>query len=234
MKQYKILGGLALGMLVFAPLGKSAITDALSLQDGAGDIISIDNTGAVTTSGTCTPARCSTTLVAGSNGSITFEGSIGSFSFTLDSGTDPLIEIAPELMDLTTKNIKTTAAGSLTITYSASGITGNTGFLLNDGGTQTGDATSADYSAFVGTTLIATTGALTGSSFGVTNLGSSVTSGAGPYTLKQVLDLKFSGAGTDSGDFSLSGVPEPASISLFGSVLLLSVGAIRRRTMRKA
>jgi hypothetical protein len=55
-----------------------------------------------------------------------------------------------------------------------------------------------------------------------------------PFTLEeQIKIVSGSGAGQTSGDYSLSpNVPEPASVTLLGSVLLVAFGAIRRKQRR--
>jgi len=231
-RTFTILGGLALSMMAFAPLGKASISDSLTLTDGAGDIITIDNTGAVTFSGRASciaGTTCATTIAAGSDGAITFEGSLGTFTFSSDTGTDPLVLMPPELMSLVTLDVKSTDSGTLDIKYQATGVTGaNNGFVMGVGGASQTDPGYIDYAAYVGATLIGDTGQITASPFDG-SLSSSVTSGAGPYALTQNVLLDFNGGGDDQGTFTLSTIPEPTSILLLGGALVLACSAIRRK-----
>ncbi|HTB12861.1 MAG TPA: PEP-CTERM sorting domain-containing protein [Bryobacteraceae bacterium] len=224
---FKILGGFVLGVLAFAPLGKSAISDSLTLTDGAGDTVTVSSTGVVTFGGSCTVATCKNVASTGTDGSITFDGTLGTFSLNIDTGIDPLLLTPPSLMDLATDNVKSTAAGFLTITYTATGVTGvNKGFVMTAGGTQS-DPGSVEYTAFVNSTLIGDTGAMSSNPFSSTV--NSAVGSTGTYSLTQSVTLKFAGAGNDSGDFALSQIPEPTSVLLLGGAFALACGAIRRK-----
>jgi len=229
------LGVVALGTLAMAGMASAAVDDELQLTDGAGDVVTISDTGVVTISGACTAATCSTTVSAGTNSSITWDGKIGTFTFNVTTGTAPGTSIPPTILDLNTVDTKSTAAGVLTILYSANGITGATGFQMQAGGTAAADST-VDFTSYYNpggallatNTLIGDTGALGPGAFSAT-VGGAVLAGAGPYGLTEKLVETFTGAGQDSGDFALNAVPEPASVSLLGGVLLLVAGTVRRR-----
>jgi hypothetical protein len=128
----------------------------------------------------------------------------------------------------------------LTITASQTGYTvGAPNFKFDVGGTSSlggnvsfaayggNSNTSFDTSRKIGSTL----------NFGTTSPFSGTTSGLGntvnPYSLTIVGSLTGVTAGAASFNAAINAVPEPASVTLLGGVLLLTARAIRRK-MRRA
>jgi hypothetical protein len=203
--------------------------------------LSISGAGSCMDPGACAAGF---TLVGGpGTGVISFSGSSGSV-VSVTAGLAPPTVSLPVLMDVSSVNVATTGAAVLTVTWSATGYTlpiPPNFFVMNAGGTVTAPAgSSVLYEAFVdsGNVLSATTTLIGSLSFGTNpfsgSFSSPVLAGGNPYSLTQRLTFTFTGRGTASGDFELAAVPEPASVILFGGILLLTVGAIRRRAAHRA
>jgi hypothetical protein len=128
--------------------------------------------------------------------------------FLLPSGTATLTET----VNTNTPVGTTTATGTVTGT----GFLSNTNTLLDTTGATTGAAT-------VNTFLVG--GAAT----------SSVTTNfSTPFALTNTLDITFTSEGfaTFTSTLAASQVPEPSSVMLFGGVLLITSGLVRRRARR--
>jgi hypothetical protein len=111
------------------------------------------------------------------------------------------------------------------------------------GGTSGGVAANLSAVGYFGTSIFDIGGAHTGTASTTLNAAagsspSGLINGATPYSLTEVVTINVTAlSGTSSKDFQVNAdlstvavaVPEPASISLLGSALLLGVGAIRRK-----
>jgi hypothetical protein len=143
-------------------------------------------------------------------------------------------------MDLNSINAASTGAGTLTLLWSdknwTTALTGP-GFQMQGGGTTANG--TADFSSYLSatnnllalTTLIGDTGPMGPGAFAST-VNSATAPPVGNFSMTEQLVLKFTAAGQDSGNFSLTSVPEPTSITLLGGVLLATVGALRRKLRR--
>jgi hypothetical protein len=84
-----------------------------------------------------------------------------------------------------------------------------------------------------------TSGNQIGSTLTLTALGSTTSGGSAPLTAPFSLGIEdtFKGGSTSDAynvDTTISAVPEPASVTMLGGVLLLAAGAIRRKTRKAA
>jgi PEP-CTERM motif-containing protein len=200
-----------------------------ALCDGAGgDIIVVDNA-----------AGDSLNLT---NGAISISGAVGGLTVTVNTSQSKPVLGSP-------------ASPSMDITYTATGIgtayfyatdTDFTGLQLllgNVNGNFSGAATTTAYIAGgndntnfngPGNTNLDLTGLVSASSnVNPTNINiSHLAASVSPYFLTIGLQINRTTAGTSTGDYLVSAVPEPASLTLLGMGLL--AGAVRRRYQRKA
>jgi hypothetical protein len=173
---------------------------------------------------------------------VTFNGTIGQWDINVDTGTSKGAA-SPNLMDLAYLAHHTGVASggtTLTITLSDDGFAPlSPGFTEQIGGTQSAGGTLTaklfggnsnskfDMSQQDGPTFTTTVSPYAFSASGA-NPGA-----VSPYSLTQVLTLSYGNAtGLTTGDWSVTFVPEPASVAMFGGVLLATFGAIRRRMRR--
>ena len=245
MKKTTVLKSL-LVMAVLAALTVSSAhaTAALQIFDGAScatsNCVTINgNTGATISSNGI--ASSSTTLV--SSGYIVSVVVLGTSFFTINTETaqtKPFFS-AGNFMNLTTNNATLSGAGTVHIWWSDQDFSLQPATVhANAGGTIHNPTVSATYNTYwdPGNTLFGLTnlmtsqGPFTGASFSGSAVGGAIV--GSPYSLTQELVLTFTGPGSLSGDFSLTVVPEPASVLLLGGVVLLSVRAIRRRAKQAA
>jgi hypothetical protein len=227
LKRYGLIALIAMVALTLAP--QAFATAQLKISDNAGNSVFItDNGGA----GTCVgilPADC-----VDKNGAVnvvTFIGVIGTWTLNVSTGSSHGASAGTD-MDLNSAN-STSAASVLTIQFSDDGFPTPEAHTFTVGGTLQGPG-SITFTNFAGTNR-----------FDQTNpIGSPLTFGPGAFSgstgsgviaggaLTEVAVLTFTGAGSTSFNGALTPVPEPASVALFGGVLLLSVGAIRRKMGR--
>ena len=171
----------------------------------------------------------------------TFNGSLGDWNINVTTGTSTPGQ-APQ-MDLNSidhHNLSATAS-TLTIEWSDNAFTPATsGFQLNVGGTvgAHGTVTAAlyggtsdtefDLSHQIGTTLSFTNPPI---SFSGTETAYLSGLSVSPYALTEVATISFGrAAGQASFDYSVDTVPEPAAVLLLGTVMLLTVSVVRRKT----
>lgn len=248
MKTTMTLIGAAVFALASLPI-QAAATEDLVLSDGLGDTVTVNQSGAVTGTGSFT-----VTAAAGSGGDITFLGTVGQFSFDLDSGQAYPGTTLPTLMNTTTINTEAkTGGGALTVTFSQTGYSGLTPTLIESASdTYTADTPNGSTAVFngytnasdtinatttsIGTVLSSTDTAFPASqsdaataSFGNANTGAGV-------SLTEVITLGFKGVGTIDTGFTISNVavPEPASIVFLGSTLLGLAGLFRKKLAKRA
>jgi hypothetical protein len=245
MKINLALVGVAAIAFVALPI-QAATTEDLVLSDGLGDSITVDQAGVVTGTGTFT-----VTSSTGGGGDITFLGTVGSFSFDLDSGQARPGTVLPTLMNTTTINTESTGAGTLTITFSQTGYTGLAGILTESASdTYTADTPNGSTASFSGytdstdalnapTTLIGTVLSSTQVSFPLSQSDAhtaNYTNANGHGSLTEIITLGFAGAGTIDTGFTISNVavPEPASIVFLGTMVLGLTGLIRKKQVKRS
>ena len=172
-------------------------------------------------------------------GVVTFIGAVGSWTVSVSTG----VEGSTPLLDL--NSVDSTAGkaqGSpIAISFSEDGLALTSELAFAAGGTvSSGTTPTVTFQAFTGTskfdmsnqigsTLTFHTAVYSGSSSGAIALGDTAA------TILATIDLGSATAfGSGSFDSSLdTTVPEPASISMLGGVLLILGGTLRRR-MKKA
>jgi len=246
MKTKVRLVGIAVFALASLPVLASN-TEDLVLNDGLGNTVTVNQAGAVTGTGTYSVISAS-----GSGGNITFVGTLGQFSFDLDSGQAYPGTTLPALMNTTTINTEASVgAGTLTVLFSQTGYTSLTSTLAESASdTYTANTPNGSTASFTGydnaagtlnstSDLIGTVLSSTDSSNPVsqsdsatTNYANTVSSGS----LTEVITLGFKSAGTIDTGFAISNVatPEPASIVVLGSILLALAALFSKKLARRA
>jgi len=236
MKRLLVAGILTLGI---GHLAFGAVAQELELTDGT-------NTALINSSGTLvlTGSASGTATANLATGVFTFNGAVGNYSVNVSTGEgSPLLPIG----NLDLNSVDTApgpASGPLAVMWSENGITTVfNGWTMQWGGTLSGGAGSnVSYSAFESntntffatTTPIGTIGPQGPGVVGGTKA-SSVAGVTSPYSLTELISLNGVGATNYSGNASLTpGVPEPASVFLFGGVVLAVATALRRKVNNKA
>jgi len=230
---------------------QAANTEDLVLSDGLGDTITVNQAGAVTGTGSFTVISAT-----GGGGDITFLGTLGQFSFDLDSGQAKAGVVLPTLMNTTTINANSAGAGSLTITFSETGYSGLDPTLIESASdtytADTPDGSTANFTGYTSaanalnglTTTIGTVLSSTDTSFPASqsdaatkdyanaNMGTALH----PVSLTELITLGFTGAGTIDTGFTISDLPtpEPASVVFLGSILLGLAAFYRKKLAKQA
>jgi len=221
-------------LLLFASLMIVSVQNAsavveLKLSDGLGHTVDIVD-------GTIQDASNSSG-VGVVDGAVSFIGAIGKWKLNVStalSGGTPILDVSS--LDRTSVS----GAGILTISASDSGYSpASQGFTFDVGGTTTlpgiltfqafggNSNTKFDMSHQIGSTMSFST-----SSFSGTTSGNALT--VNPYSLTIVATINYGlnrtgGTGSFDAGLTANPIPEPAVMSLLGGVLLLTVGAIRRK-----
>ena len=238
-----LLGGaltLALGQMAFGTL-----TDKLKLVSGAFSATITDNGG-------CVGSACGPTGIIGDtnplDGTTEAVGTINGWKISMSSGTSNSPMVNQVVFGIDMSNLTATCTGGpgvgcstdeLDVTYSDINFTTrNSSFMMTYSSSQVGATAKTTATAWDDTgnvlfgmgTLIGSVGPFvgTGAFAGVVRGGGPA--GPAPYALTK-LDVYSSGGGpvSFSTDDMITGVPEPASVVLFGSVLILCASRFRRR-----
>lgn len=242
MRRFAVLNAFfVLALMVAICVPSAHASAALQLFDGAtcatSNCITITDAGVITTVGTASAA------ITFAPGKVVADASVGSvFTLSINVGQSKPLLTNGTSMDLTTTDIVSVGAGTLHIWWSDINFNTPPGYAQmagggtnNKGGTITYNVyADAGNHLFAPTTLLGTLGPFsgTGSSYGGDLAGSVSVPQPPPYALMEELVYTVTGATSMSGDFSLDIVPEPASVALFGGVLLFTVSALRRRGKR--
>jgi hypothetical protein len=160
----------ALG-LVTAQSSLALTAPALRLSDTAGNVVTIDSTGAVTFSAGC---ACSTQAVAVAPGTITWSGSIGNFSVSNVNGSSKPVLAFPT-MDTSMGFLQAPAGGTLNVSYTDVGFAGAGPTAMTNLATIIGTG-AASFTSYLDNTNVAFgTGTLIG-----TDLPNATIAGPGP------------------------------------------------------
>jgi len=224
--------GLALlalfGLLLMASAPNAFAVVELKLTNGSTTIDVLDGSAL----DSCAAADC-----------VTYNGSVGNWNINVDTG---LVSSDPNSLDLSYSGKSAIAnAGALMVVVSENGFTPQTtGFTFDVGGTSSlRSGGSILFQAFGGNSNtkfdmsnpVAPSMTFTGSPYSNTTVGSGLTTSPYSITIKQTVTCRDC-RGLETGDATLtanaSPVPEPAAVILLGSMLLLSMGAIRRKARR--
>lgn len=236
-------------MLLCVPQMFAAIVTELVLSDGTNTATIDVETGNVVT---CTGACGGFTTVSGTDhGTVIVIGTLGQFDINI-TGKGDAATIDPTLMNLNQIDVSSTGAGTLSVLFTDTGVTKPAdSFLLGVSGVlDTQISTSQlDFSALMsgsdfGAQVppgVAPAGTLIGQFLNQTGLVLAASGtfanplpGTVPYTLQSQTVFDFTGAGSIQANFTISNntVPEPASIVLFGTLLLVTTIGLRRNLRR--
>ncbi|MGH9619693.1 MAG: PEP-CTERM sorting domain-containing protein [Bryobacteraceae bacterium] len=236
----------ALGLFIVGMPASATTTTELTLSDGAGNSVTIDQSGAVTGTGTFTTIS---SAGSGPHDLISWNGSVGGFTVNVTTGRGGGAEVYPALMNLNSIDVNSGGAGSLTLGFTDTDYTDfTTGFNLSAsttivagtalGGSATFRALGSASNSIPATTLIGSLGPVTYSNppGPSTALSASLNQDfANPIgtsgSLTEQIALAFTGKGEIDTGFTVSAVPEPASGLLLGS-LLWGAGLLFRRKMK--
>lgn len=165
-----------------------------------------------------------TTIYSGGSGAIS--GSYGTFAGTIETALAGF----PDLLGSTSSDQVTTGGpGTLNIFVTETGLTqplGTPDFLSS----FTSNTLPSGWSVTEATFLDPANGTFTGSplssftfnNIGVQETGSTLSTGAGPYSLTEEYTVNATGAGTALSTIDISAVPEPATWTL----MLIGIGAV--------
>jgi len=213
---------------IYAP--SAFATAELRLTSGASSVHIVDGSVVPLETDTCGVSDC-----------VTFSGSVGSWKINVTTG----IEGTTPFFDLSSVNATDKQADPISISFSDDGLDlslANTG-TVNVGGTASTNKPGLEtitFAAYTDTVKFGTTHAVGsplvfhGTPFSGSSTGS-ITKTDTAMTLTSTIDLTKGAKGTVSFDAAVdvSFVPEPASITMLGGVLLILGGALRRG-MKKA
>ena len=177
------------------------------------------------------------------NGSVTYSNAnFGGWNITIIAGASNSPGETPFALDLTTLAVECAAASCSTLTVDLSDIgftptkeTDTVGYSATDTGAAASTSESGYYSTtnnyFALTSLIGTVGPFVGAGAFAGHA-----SGPGPTTSPYSFTLvntfaACTGAGcaSYSSDSNITSIPEPASVALFGTVLVFCASRLRRR-----
>jgi hypothetical protein len=236
----KILTWLAPGLLVLG--GCSTLFAApdmeMVLSDTSGDSLTVNVTGGVVThSGTGSFSFVTGTYTTA--GGLVMIGTVGQFNINTTAEGHPNLNL-PTLEDLNQISASSTGPGVLDAVFTDTGYTTfGAAFLLGVSGTNDAGIvmSTANFTALGSSTNQLLTGTTIGSLTGLTGNPStsySATEGfpntigsSGSLTVQT--GLNFSGPAHMQANFTISAVPESASVVLFGCVLLFSTTALRKK-----
>jgi hypothetical protein len=196
-------------------------TPAIRLIDGSNNIITIDSTGAAVNSGSCTPAACVTTSstgVSNTNGQVSWNGTIGNFSFTATGQTAPL---RPGIADINISNLSTGAAGgTLKVLFTVANVDGGGPYTMNQLTSFTfAPGSTATYTSFVDTTNTPFGTGTTLGTIGPTTVGSAQSGLSGPashalsITDQVVLNMPDAFAAFQTDFYTMNSSNQPLSVS---------------------
>jgi hypothetical protein len=222
-------------------LSSAATITEMSLNAGGGitaDLL-VDNTGAVTCTGTCGGLNFASAITP--HGTLNVTGTLGQFTLTTISGVGVASLVPPTVLNLTQNEATSQHAGTLTVGFSDTGysLLGST-FNLS---AQANPDHQINGSTVTGEALIDPSNALMAGapfdSFSLSGVDTYVNSTANAIpggSLTAITQLNFSGKGHIQSTFTLSNfgptvhgtTPEPGTWGLMLSAGLVAV-ALRRK-----
>jgi hypothetical protein len=234
-------------LLVATCFMQAAPSTVLTLSDGVNSV-SVDETGAVIPVGMAAGIGFGT----GPHQAVVFAGLVGGFTFNVTTGRGSAAVIAPTLMNVSSINVLSTGSSTLTIQFTDTGYTTLRPVLnLSASATITAgtpDGSSATFSGYAdaangisptldATTLIGTIGPFTKTTGSAAQSFAANVSFANPIgsngSLTERIVLFFSGPGEIDTGFTIANVvPEPASVVMFGTMLLGITSLLRNKFKR--
>ncbi|HLH16030.1 MAG TPA: Ig domain-containing protein [Bryobacteraceae bacterium] len=199
------------------PFLRASVPPVLQISDSNGDVVTIDSTGAVVFSGSCSPATCQTTLVHTQPGAIEWGGTVGPFSLTLTVAVTKAPASPAPTMDLAIQQLTSATGGTIKFQWTDTNFTtpSITGTTLETNGTMFGNDT-ASFVAYtdnsnapfgtgipVGPPLTVTGNGLT--SINVSESGSGPT--AVPFSITEVATITLGPGGSFAADELFNAVP---------------------------
>ncbi len=221
---------LALGALAFALPGRAGAQEALTLNDGVGDTVTLDFGSAPTLAG------IATTFIYSSStpGLLIWDGSVGGWSVNVVSGeTYPILGSSSNpVLNLSATDIDNSAPGTnvLTLTLSDTGYTTPaTGLLATSALNNISNNMSVLFQTEQNATVL--TGTYTASApFAASNYGS--TAGVAPAdTLSEIITVSDpDGRGAADPSLELEEIPEPSALAFCLISLPLLALFLRRKS----
>ncbi len=211
----------AAALVVFGLSSPAHAILTLSLDDGGGSTVVTDDDG---------------------DGKVAFDGALSAFTTNISAGfSKPILTGTPTLIDLVSANVSN-GSGTLVIELSDTDFTKPTGYLVSAlGGTTNGTLTyeafvnAANGDPFAGSQIALKT--LTDAAFSAgSRLTIDLTDGS-PYSLGIRVTINHQGAPGSTKITSFDSeikIPEPGSLGLLGTGLVLSGLMLRRRRRRDA
>jgi hypothetical protein len=212
-----------------------------TLNDGLGDVLTVDDAGGHTCAGVCSFI---TSNIGGAHHTLFIQGTLGVFDVNNTTARGAGAVIPPALINLNSINASATSSGDLTMQFSDYGYSNLTTQLQLSGsatlvGSSQSNGTSILFIAYgdAGNTPLALTSPI-GSLGPFANVASAAATQTfvnpiGPSgSLTEVVTLHFTSAGEIDSGFTISNVPEPASLALLGGGLLVLAGTLRRKAKK--
>jgi hypothetical protein len=242
MKQL-LQGGMVAALLTVG-LGTAYATAELELVSG-GDTLFVTDQGAIT----CTGGTCASFGASGDNNPLVGAVAISATDFngwlvTLSSGSSnspgcPAIGLGPGCLNDTNINAQTTGAGTLSVYFGDSGFATETGFnVAFSSPLQTGAMATQTAYAYTGALSLLTPSGQIGSVLsspapGVAALATAGPGLTGPFNLELQTVFTTTGPGAFNANGNITAVPEPATVLLFGTVLLICATIWKRKKLAR-
>jgi hypothetical protein len=239
---------LVVGLTLMAASQAIAAVKTEMVLDAGGGItatIDVDDLGFVTCSGTCSGLSTSYDLSGVSaHGTLTVTGTIGVFFINQATGVGGLDEFALGRQDVNTLDSTSSAAGTLTVTFTdtdfcltgGGGCFGNQFLLTASTNSSTTLGSTASFAGFVSGANTIPAGTLIGAFSNLSNASTGAVAFANPNgtggSLTSITQINFNSAGQMNTGFEIATtapVPETATISMLGLVLSVTMLKLRQK-----